>query len=68
MAIVQDEATFVGMANSVGIYDELAVTIHEINVVVTPANEAGLETICNEVGLYDERAAHLVEAGVTFTV
>ena len=66
MAIVQDKATFVEMANSVGIYDELAETIHDINVIVTPPNVIGLTTICNEVGLYDEKADHLVEAGVTF--
>jgi len=66
MAIVQDEATFRAMANSVGIYDELADTIHAINVIVTPPNVAGLTTIVNEVGLYDEKADHLVDAGVTF--
>ena len=66
MPISQTKDEFRDMANDVGLYDELADTIYDINVVVTPPNVIGLATICNEVGLYDEKADHLVEAGVTF--
>jgi len=66
MALVQTEAQFVAMANSVGFPDERAEDIHAIAAVANPADADDLAAIVNVLGYYDEQADHLVEAGVTF--
>jgi uncharacterized protein (DUF1697 family) len=66
MALVQTEAQFVAMANSVGFPDERAEDIHALAVAANPANVDDLAAILNEQGYYDEQAQHLVDAGVTF--